>query len=72
MNRTAGVSRGYARIAVDGAWHLWAPWAANDFYLIPACKRQLMFPRHGAKLKERAALSLGEAARICRDCEAKA
>lgn len=64
-------SHGYARITVDGAFHLWAPRDVNPFHLIPACRRELMLPRRGAKLKARTALTPAEVTRICRDCAAK-
>lgn len=60
---------GWFRLADRRRYHLFAPWKANEFLLVPECGRSLIIDRrYGDRLKKTAELPIG--AVLCRGCSA--
>lgn len=69
---TANVSddtKGWFQISHHARWHFFAPWEANEFLLIPACKREIILQRVD-RLHLRSRVDLPNDAKLCRGCTA--
>lgn len=61
--------KGWYRINQRAKWHLFASWKANNFLLVPACRREFFLKASDAKLLY-SRVDLPTDAKLCAGCTA--